>query len=46
MLDRLSIFKKYSVEGNKLQTQILLNDDFLALFLYLRKYAYIGTNLL
>jgi len=46
MLDRLSIVNKYRVEGNKLQTPILLNGDFLAFFLYLRKYAYIGSNLL
>ena len=32
--------------GNKLQTLILLNGDFLAFFLYLRKYAYVGSNLL
>jgi len=46
MLDRLSIVKKYKVEGNKLQTPILLNGDFLAFFLFVRKYVYIGSNLL
>ena len=45
MLDRLSIVYKYRVEGNKLQTPILLNGNFLAFSLFFRKYAYIGFNL-
>ena len=38
-LSKISTF-----EGNKLHTTILFNGDFLAFFLYVRKYAYIGTN--
>ena len=46
MLDRLSIVNKYRVKGNKVHITILVNSDFLAFLLYLRKYAYKGSNLL
>ena len=42
----LRIDSRFKIRGNKLQSPILLNGDFLAFFLYLRKYANIGSNLL
>ena len=48
ILNCISIVNQYKqkVEGNKLQTPILLKGDFLAFSLFFRKYAYIGSNLL
>ena len=37
---------RFKIRENKLPNQIPLISDFLAFFLYLRKYAYKGTNLL